>query len=103
MRPDDLVFETELDAPPEKVWRALAEPALREAWLGEGGEVSEAQPGKRLVLNWTRDDPPSQIAFEVRPREGGGAHLTIVHSPAMAEVVRLPTRAAPAGGWRMAA
>jgi uncharacterized protein YndB with AHSA1/START domain len=100
MTADDLVFETELDAPPEKVWRALAEPALREAWLGEGGEVVEVRPPERLVLAWKCDDPPSRIAFELRPGEGGGAHLTIVHSPAVAEIARLPV---PAGGWRMAA
>ena len=33
--PDTLTFEADLDAPPEKVWRALATPELRKAWLGE--------------------------------------------------------------------
>lgn len=31
--PDSLVFECDLDEPPEKVWRALTEPQLLEAWL----------------------------------------------------------------------
>ena len=30
---DALVFECDLPAPREKVWRALTEPALRSAWL----------------------------------------------------------------------
>jgi hypothetical protein len=37
--------------------------------------------------------------------EGGGAHLTIVHSPACADVLTITSRrpvAAP-GSWRMAA
>lgn len=30
---DSLVFECDFDEPPEKVWRALTEPRLLEAWL----------------------------------------------------------------------
>jgi uncharacterized protein YndB with AHSA1/START domain len=105
MSADTVTFETELDSPPETVWRALAEPALREAWLGEGGEVVEAQPTDRLVLRWTRDEPPSVITFDLRPGEGGGAHLTIVHSAGLARLAPAPARRAAtlAGGWRMAA
>ena len=33
---DSLVFECDLDEPPEKVWRALTEPQLLEAWLTTG-------------------------------------------------------------------
>ncbi|HZT05085.1 MAG TPA: SRPBCC domain-containing protein [Steroidobacteraceae bacterium] len=36
---DSLVFECDLAEPPEKVWRALTEPALLEAWL-----MTEALP-----------------------------------------------------------
>jgi uncharacterized protein YndB with AHSA1/START domain len=31
--PDSLVFECDFEEPPEKVWRALTEPRLLEAWL----------------------------------------------------------------------
>ena len=51
---DDVRFECDLEAPPVKVWRALAEPDLRAAWLGEAEsaacEVVEATPPERLVL-----------------------------------------------------
>jgi uncharacterized protein YndB with AHSA1/START domain len=87
------------------VWRALAEPELREAWLGEGGEVVESRPAERLVLRWTRNEPPSVVTFDLRPKEGGGAHLTIVHSRGLADVVTLPVARPVAAqrGWRMAA
>jgi len=29
---EDLVFEYELDAPPEKVWRAISIPGFRDKW-----------------------------------------------------------------------
>jgi uncharacterized protein YndB with AHSA1/START domain len=105
MTAEDLVFDAELDAPPEKVWRALADPDLREAWLGESGEVIESRPPERLVLRWTRDEPASLVTFDLRPAEGGGAHLTIVHRPACADVITITSRrpATALGAWRMAA
>jgi uncharacterized protein YndB with AHSA1/START domain len=105
--PDALVFEADLDAPPEKVWRALATPELRGAWLGEPdagpAEIVRADAGERLDLAWPTRDGDSLVSFEIRQREGGGAHLTIVHRAA--NVVALPTRrvVARASGWRMAA
>ena len=32
-RSAEYILETDLDASPDTVWRALSEPALREAWL----------------------------------------------------------------------
>jgi uncharacterized protein YndB with AHSA1/START domain len=107
--PEPLVFECELDAPPEKVWRALATPELREAWLGEPeagpAEVERAVPGSRLDLVWPTREGESLVSFEIEPSGERGTRLTIVHhAPVMARVVELrPRRAAPAGGWRMAA
>lgn len=34
--PDSLVFECDLEEPPEKVWRALTEPQLLDEWLTTG-------------------------------------------------------------------
>src|SRR5690349_15967711 len=47
--PDSILFECELDAPPEKVWRALTEPALLARWLLP---VQDPQPesGGRLAF-----------------------------------------------------
>ena len=106
---DALVFECDLDAPPEKVWRAIATPELREAWLGEPeagpSEVTRAEPGERLDILWPTRDGETLVSFEIREREGGGAHLTIVHRALAPNVVAFARRAAkvPAGGWRMAA
>jgi uncharacterized protein YndB with AHSA1/START domain len=107
---DALVFECELDAPPEKVWRAIATPELREAWLGEPeagpSEVTRADPGERLDLTWPTHDGETLVSFEIAGGADGGTHLTIVHRALAPNVVAFsPRRAAPApaGGWRMAA
>jgi uncharacterized protein YndB with AHSA1/START domain len=109
---EELVFECALDAPPEQVWRALAVPELREAWLGEpdGGpaRVLEAEPGSRLVLDWPTGGRETQVSFEIEPDVGGGARLRIVHTPRVsATVLAFPKRTAGrtmmAAGFRRAA
>jgi uncharacterized protein YndB with AHSA1/START domain len=114
--PDEaLVFEVDLEAPPEKVWRTIAEPELREAWLGapEAGaaKVAEADPPGRLDLVWPTPEGDSLISFEIRPAEGG-SRLTITHrapqtasEPAtvLAFRRRAPPARAAAPRWRMAA
>jgi uncharacterized protein YndB with AHSA1/START domain len=104
------VFETELDAPPEKVWRAVATPEIREAWLGEAetgpAEVARAEPPSRLDLVWPTREGDTLVSFEIVPREGGGAHLTIVHralAPTVVALHRHGRSTAWAAGWRMAA
>lgn len=107
--PDALVFEADLDAPPEKVWRALATPELREAWLGEPeagpAQIVRADPGERLDLAWPTHEGDSLVSFEIEDGEGGGTHLTIVHRALAPNVVALRRRqvVASAGGWKMAA
>ncbi len=39
----ELVLEYDLDAAPDKVWRAVTIPALRERWL-PGSELAEPEP-----------------------------------------------------------
>jgi uncharacterized protein YndB with AHSA1/START domain len=90
-----LVFECDLDEPPEKVWRALTEPELLQAWLQEVGparaqyEILSAQPHRRLRYCW-RDresgggdsverEVHSVVTVELAPGERGGTHLRLTH------------------------
>lgn len=93
-----ILLECDLDAPIEKVWRALSDPAIRSQWLLEaglagrrdaGGEVQadvlESQQNQRLRLSWTIDGTPAApgldtvVTFEIEPRDHGGTHLRLVH------------------------
>jgi uncharacterized protein YndB with AHSA1/START domain len=101
-RSGEYTLETDLEASPEKVWRALTEPALREAWLGEAGKVVEALPPEQLTLRCDEKASSGLVTFTVRPGGDGGSHLTIVHRRE-AEVVSLDARRASTLAWRMAA
>ena len=105
---DVLVFEADLDAPPEKVWRALSTPELREAWLGEpeagAAEVAAAEPPSRLDLVWPTQEGDTLVSFEIEP-VGDGAHLTITHR-AVARIAPIRPkigRMQMITDWRMAA
>jgi uncharacterized protein YndB with AHSA1/START domain len=107
---DELVFECELEAAPEKVWRAISTPEIREAWLGEpeagAAEVARAEPPSRLDLIWPTREGDTLVSFEIEAGEGGGAHLTIVHralAPAVVALRRPRRLVAHTTGWRMAA
>jgi uncharacterized protein YndB with AHSA1/START domain len=103
---DSLVFECDFEEPPEKVWRALTEPQLLEAWLtpadaprtdsAEGRpaapppcEILTADPHRLLRYRW-RDreggamDPverevQSVVTVELAPGPEGGTHLRLTH------------------------
>ncbi|MGN6768020.1 MAG: SRPBCC family protein [Rhizobiaceae bacterium] len=98
---DEVRFETELDAPPEKVWRALTVPEFVARWLmpndirpeeghtfslkDENGviecEIVEAKPPHALGYSWREHDgPDSLVRFHLAGTEAGGTRLTIVHS-----------------------
>ena len=105
-----LVFECDLEAPVEQVWRALVVPELRAAWLGEAESeacrVVEAAPGERLVVGWPADGRESTVTFEIEADEAGGTHLKIVHSAAAPTALILPFRpraATPTMAFRRAA
>jgi|EndMetStandDraft_6_1072998.scaffolds.fasta_scaffold160835_1 uncharacterized protein YndB with AHSA1/START domain len=104
---DDLVFECELEAPPQKVWRALTVPAYVAAWLSPGKiepqpdngigfdgkafglaghvdcEVLTSEPPHRLRYAWREHDGgqtlDSIVTFELDAISDGGTHLRIVH------------------------
>jgi uncharacterized protein YndB with AHSA1/START domain len=89
-----LAFEYELEAPPEKVWRALTVPALRDHWLRPAqasvvAEVVEADPPARLSWRWREIGRPADlVTFTLRPNGEGGTLLRLVHA-------RQPERAPP--------
>jgi uncharacterized protein YndB with AHSA1/START domain len=104
-----LVFECDFEEPPEKVWRALTEPRLLDAWLtaAESGR-SDSEEGRpaghrpppaeyeiltaerhRLVRYLWRDreseagegarEVHSTVTVELAPRSTGGTHLRLTH------------------------
>jgi len=111
---EPMVFETVLDAPPEKVWRALTIPEYLERWLlplGEGavtflGEeeglaeridwtlVAE-EPNRRLTYRWRESgrgaaEGDSLLTFELDPLAGEQTLFRLTHS--------VPVRAANDNG-----
>ena len=89
----------DLSEPPEKVWRALTEPALVERWLipnsaatggerpgfrGDGGRLVctliDAEPGRRVSYAWREGTLDSVVTFSVAANDAGGTRLTVVHS-----------------------
>jgi uncharacterized protein YndB with AHSA1/START domain len=97
----DLVLDYDLDAPPEKVWRAISIPAFRETWLPKGdladmAPVSSA-PGEEIRYRMRDGDPPfleSVVTFQLTPNADGGTRLRIIHGLADARIGRHPPRAA---------
>jgi len=103
---EPIVLDYDLDEAPEKVWRALTDPALVAAWLAPNDiadsevgerfslqraaepsvecEVLESEPARRLSYSW-RETPEhgrpldSVVTFEITPQPGGGSHLRLVH------------------------
>jgi len=94
---DSLVFECDFEEPPEKVWRALTEPRLLEAWLtAEEPSPTDSAKGssragsaqERPVPSRPRPQPGDYGVLTAEPhrflrylwrdrehdREGGGGH-----------------------------
>ncbi len=96
-----LVLDYELDAPPEKVWRALSIPALRDQWLPDG-ELADAEPlvstpGVEVRYRMRDTLPPcleSVVTFQLHPTADGGTRLTIIHTPDDARLTRPAPQAA---------
>ena len=76
-----LVLEYQLDAPPEKVWRAIGIPALREQWL-PNAELADTEPvvitpGEAISYRMRDDRPPyleSTVTLQILPAADGGSH-----------------------------
>jgi uncharacterized protein YndB with AHSA1/START domain len=110
---DELVFETALDAPPEKVWRALTVPEYLEHWLDtpEGTTVDRVAEEEFRSVTYRWSEPgigegaaseDSLVTFEVVPHEDGGTWFRLTHK-VMQVPVAANSNAAGAQGLKLAA
>ena len=83
---EELVQDYELDAEPEKVWRAISLQEYREKWLPKAAlassEVVSAKPGQEVSYRMRDDEPPfleSVVTFRISPNQAGGTWLRIIH------------------------
>jgi len=84
METADIVQEYELEAPPEKVWRAITIPTFRERWLPDH-YLAQAEPVAVIqneeILFRLRDDAPpfleSVVQFQLQPISSDRTLLTI--------------------------
>ncbi|GAB2941059.1 SRPBCC family protein [Hafnia psychrotolerans] len=82
----DVVLKYDLEAPPEKVWRAISLSSLRQQWLPSQVLAESAPmcsiPGKEIRYKMQDDEPPylaSIVTFQLMPNAQGGTTLTIIH------------------------
>ena len=68
----EIALEYELDAAPEKVWRAVAIPAFRERWLPEA-DLAEPEPIASI--------PGVEIRYRMRDDGAAGKHGHLPHRP----------------------
>ena len=89
---DALVFECALDAPPEKVWRALTIPEYLERWLKPEQQIDlavvTAEENKSLTYRWREAGQgaivgmeDSLVTFELTPTTDGGTWFKLTHAP----------------------
>ena len=83
---EELVLEFELEAPPEKVWRAVRLAEFREKWLPDDAladpDPISSVPGREVSYRIRDDAPPffeSVVTFQIGPRVENGTLLKIVH------------------------
>lgn len=95
-RSDAIVVECELEAEPEKVWRALTVPELVSAWLdvpaadqanvdttGPAYRIVEALPFSRVRYAWndaSTSEPETFVTFDIEAQPGGGTWFRLTHS-----------------------
>ncbi|MGJ5175334.1 SRPBCC family protein [Bradyrhizobium oligotrophicum] len=92
---EEFVLDYDLEAPPEKVWRAISVPELRDSWLPRG-DLADAAPissisGEEVRYRMRDDEPPyleSIVTFQVMPNATGGTRLRIIHGLAATNLMR---------------
>ncbi len=102
----------ELEAEADAVWEAIADPGLRDLWLGDDDaagrtvrvdEVDDGGPaGRRLVWTWWRpdgDDPDaSTVEIAVSPRGDGGTRVVVTERPLWAAPAPITASASASAG-----
>ncbi|MET3924928.1 SRPBCC domain-containing protein [Devosia sp. 2618] len=87
-----LVFECELDAPPEKVWRALTIPEYLARWIKPDQNIDLAvvtsEENRSLTYSWREAGQgaivgaeDSLVTFELTPTNDGGTWFRLTHEP----------------------
>ncbi|WP_105441294.1 SRPBCC domain-containing protein [Neorhizobium sp. T25_13] len=86
----------DLDAPPEKVWRAISISEFREKWLPKDmladPEPVSVTPGERVRYRLRDGTPPfleSFVTFAIAPNAAGGTSLRILHELTGTTIERL--------------
>ncbi|QYO75236.1 SRPBCC family protein [Devosia salina] len=109
---DEIVFETALDAPPEKVWRALTVPEYLERWLDRPANTEidrvASDENRSLTYRWREAVPgaagpeESFVTFELTRQADGGTWFRLTHRSAAAPVAANTNEPGPATLMRAA-
>jgi hypothetical protein len=82
----EIALEYELDAAPEKVWRAIAVAAFRERWLPNADlaepEPIQSIPGVEVKYRMREEGAPfpdSTVTFRIEPGIRGGTLFRVIH------------------------
>lgn len=105
MQDSDINLEFDLGDPPQKVWRAVTVPELRERWLPNEALAAPhavaVTPGREVRYLLRDDAPPfleSTVTFTILPNATGGTRLRIVHELTDARPDRMAKAAANGNG-----
>lgn len=104
-RVDEVIVECEMEASPERLWRALTEEELASEWLGahptlEDGEapsglsyrIVEAEPYRRVRLVWHDSDcpdAPPTVTIELERMASGNTWFRLIHAETVARASRI--------------
>jgi uncharacterized protein YndB with AHSA1/START domain len=84
----ELVFETELDAPPEKVWRAITVPEYLDRWLQPPADaelqIVAVEANNMLTYRLREPNQDSFVTIELAKNHEGGTNFRLTHTPVAA-------------------
>ncbi|MEO3999855.1 SRPBCC domain-containing protein [Mesorhizobium sp. CAU 1732] len=93
---ETIVVDCELDAAPDKVWRAVTVPELAEQWITDDRErhdgrsytLLDAEPCTRVRYAWTdraSSEPETVVTIDLTPTPDGRTRFRLTHSIAARE------------------